>query len=208
MVDIKAGTDVAPRSGAQTRAAIQQIASDLFTAQGYEATSMREIAEALGIRKASLYYHFASKEAIVRSIVDERETEAQDLLEWIAEQPQSIALVKAAVLRWVDSSSLDKIRGIKFLSTNPLLMTKLAGNTDSRIRSALTAVLDAITALVPSATPADVLQLRMALLSINHAVDSASNASFSDDEIVATALAAAAALVDDLVERSSLRRDR
>ena len=203
MVDNKPDSDSAARSGSQTREAIQQIARDLFTTQGYEATSMRQIAEALGIRKASLYYHFASKEAIVRSIIDQREAEAQDLLTWIARQPQDIALLRFAVLRWVDSSSVEKIRGIKFLATNPLLMATLEPDTGSRIRSALTALLDTLAALAPNATPADVLQLRMALLSINHAVDSAHHSQFSDEHIVATAHTAAAALVDDLIGRLS-----
>jgi len=56
---------VQSRSGEDTRAAIQRIALELFTAKGYEPTSMREIADALGIRKASLYYHFAGKDDLL-----------------------------------------------------------------------------------------------------------------------------------------------
>jgi AcrR family transcriptional regulator len=41
-----------------TRTRIQDVALDLFIEQGYEATSLREIAEKLGVTKAALYYHF------------------------------------------------------------------------------------------------------------------------------------------------------
>lgn len=48
-----------------TRQEILVTALDLFLAQGYEATSLREIAERLDITKAALYYHFPAKEQIV-----------------------------------------------------------------------------------------------------------------------------------------------
>ena len=51
-----------------TRARIQAVALDLFTEQGYEATSLREIAERLGVTKAALYYHFKTKDEIVASL--------------------------------------------------------------------------------------------------------------------------------------------
>src|SRR5215469_16465337 len=51
-----------PRGG--TRERIQAIALELFAEQGYEKTSLREIAERLGVTKAALYYHFKSKEDI------------------------------------------------------------------------------------------------------------------------------------------------
>lgn len=43
----------------------------LFSMRGYEAASIRQIAEAAGIRKASLYSHFASKEEILDTLVEE-----------------------------------------------------------------------------------------------------------------------------------------
>lgn len=48
-----------------TRAEILRIALHLFRAQGYDATSLRQIAERLGITKAALYYHFRAKEQLV-----------------------------------------------------------------------------------------------------------------------------------------------
>jgi AcrR family transcriptional regulator len=52
-----------PDSG--TREQILRVALDLFRTQGYDATSLRQIAERLGITKAALYYHFRAKEHLV-----------------------------------------------------------------------------------------------------------------------------------------------
>ena len=52
-----------------TRDRILDIALDLFIEQGYEKTSLREIAERVGVTKAALYYHFSSKEEILRTLV-------------------------------------------------------------------------------------------------------------------------------------------
>ena len=48
-----------------TRTRILDVALDLFTEQGYDGTSLREIADRLGFTKAALYYHFQSKEQIL-----------------------------------------------------------------------------------------------------------------------------------------------
>jgi AcrR family transcriptional regulator len=51
-----------------TRERILDIALELFAAQGYERTSLRQIAERLGYSKAAIYYHFASKEDILMAL--------------------------------------------------------------------------------------------------------------------------------------------
>ena len=56
-------------AGARRRE-IDQAASELFHANGYAATSVRDIARALDIQGASLYAHVASKEDVLWSIVD------------------------------------------------------------------------------------------------------------------------------------------
>ena len=52
-----------------TKQEILEAALDLFSTQGFEATSVSQIADAVGIRKASLYSHFASKQAILESLM-------------------------------------------------------------------------------------------------------------------------------------------
>jgi AcrR family transcriptional regulator len=77
----------APRT--DTRSRVQKVALELFAEQGYEKTSLREIAERLGVTKAALYYHFKSKEDIVHSFTDDYFTEIDALLEWAKDQPRS-----------------------------------------------------------------------------------------------------------------------
>lgn len=52
-----------------TKQEILEAALDLFSVQGFEATSISQIAGAVGIRKASLYSHFESKQAILDAII-------------------------------------------------------------------------------------------------------------------------------------------
>lgn len=47
---------------------ILDLAVDLFVRQGYAETSMREIAEGLGVSKAALYYHYESKQDILLAL--------------------------------------------------------------------------------------------------------------------------------------------
>jgi AcrR family transcriptional regulator len=54
--------------GASTRERILDISLELFTAQGYDKTSLREIADGLGFTKAAIYYHFASKADILMAL--------------------------------------------------------------------------------------------------------------------------------------------
>ena len=49
---------------------ILQGALELFSAKGYEATSVREICEAAGITKPTLYHYYGSKEGVYRALVD------------------------------------------------------------------------------------------------------------------------------------------
>ena len=54
-----------------TKQEILEVSLDLFSVQGFEATSISQIANAVGIRKASLYSHFENKQAILDALVKE-----------------------------------------------------------------------------------------------------------------------------------------
>lgn len=53
----------------ETRQRIQDVARELFTQKGVQRTSLQDIADRLGITKPALYYHFRSREDLVRSIL-------------------------------------------------------------------------------------------------------------------------------------------
>jgi AcrR family transcriptional regulator len=58
----------ARRSGRVRREEIVAAAARIFARQGYAAVGMRDIAEAVGIRGASLYHHFRAKEEILYAV--------------------------------------------------------------------------------------------------------------------------------------------
>lgn len=64
-------TTVSVRTGisAGTKDAIMHSALDLFSRKGFEAVSMQDIAEAVGIRKSSIYSHYKSKDEILQAIL-------------------------------------------------------------------------------------------------------------------------------------------
>ena len=58
-----------PAEPIDVRERIIEEATYLFVSRGYHAISMREIAEAVGVSKAGLYYHFKDKEALFLAIL-------------------------------------------------------------------------------------------------------------------------------------------
>jgi AcrR family transcriptional regulator len=58
------------RTRSDTRQRIQDVARELFSEKGVQRTSLRDIADRLGITKPALYYHFTSREDLVRSIIE------------------------------------------------------------------------------------------------------------------------------------------
>jgi AcrR family transcriptional regulator len=52
-----------------TRGRILEAARDLFTEQGYESTSIREVADRVGITRSALYGHFAAKQEMLDALV-------------------------------------------------------------------------------------------------------------------------------------------
>jgi len=78
-----------PRSAPQsrpetsTRDEILAAAARLFAKQGYEGTTTRQIAELVGIKQASLYYHFSDKSSIVLALLDGTVSPSVAFSDWI-----------------------------------------------------------------------------------------------------------------------------
>ncbi|MEU7763874.1 TetR/AcrR family transcriptional regulator [Nocardia sp. NPDC049190] len=89
-------------AGGGTKIAIRDAAVRLFGAKGFEQTSLREVADAVGITKASLYYHYASKLdlllAIIDPIVDHMRSVVDDL-DQAPRDPDNIRQVLRTYLR-------------------------------------------------------------------------------------------------------------
>src|SRR5689334_15909579 len=54
-----------------TRERILDAAIELFAAQGFAGTSLRQIAQAVGVKESAIYAHFESKEALYRTIFEQ-----------------------------------------------------------------------------------------------------------------------------------------
>lgn len=114
--------------GERTAQRIMDVAEDLFARRGYNATTLREIAEGAGLREPGLYNHFASKEALYRAVlertlapvaqvIDEQLSDVSDtqglhglptrVLELMAEHPPIAALFQRALISSGDSSGDD-----------------------------------------------------------------------------------------------------
>jgi len=91
---------VSDMTTSDTRRRIQQLALELFTEQGYERTSLREIAERLGVTKAALYYHFKAKEDILTALLEEWIGPVTEVLEWARATPPGLATKQEALRRY------------------------------------------------------------------------------------------------------------
>src|SRR5882762_9867044 len=95
-----ASTSSAPRT--DTRSRVQKVALELFAEQGYEKTSLREIAERLGVTKAALYYHFRTKDDIVAGLFDDFLAQVDEIIDWARDKPVDDELRRQIVCRYSD----------------------------------------------------------------------------------------------------------
>jgi AcrR family transcriptional regulator len=154
------------RETGDTRTRIQDVALALFTEQGYEATSLREIAEKLGVTKAALYYHFKTKDDIVTSLVEARLAAMDDLIKWARDQERTPAARQEFIRRY----SADLMRGrhhvmMRFFERN---QTALRDNPAvAMMRERMLAMLDFL--IEPGAPLPERLRTALALFAL-HAV--------------------------------------
>ena len=108
---------MSPRQ-ANTRQRILDVALDLFAEQGYEKTSLREIAERLNVTKAALYYHFASKETLLAGIVDSLVEPADELVAWSQTQARTTEFRREYLRRLAELLQGQWSRWISFVQQN------------------------------------------------------------------------------------------
>lgn len=75
--------------GKATRLAIEDAAIELFLKQGYAATSMRQIADEVGLALGGIYNHFSSKEEIFKGIIVDKHPYKQILPAVLAAQGET-----------------------------------------------------------------------------------------------------------------------
>lgn len=114
------------RRGGGTREKIQQVALELFAEQGYDKTSLREIAERLEVTKAALYYHFRTKDDIVASLFDDYIAEIDRIVDWARAQGEvTNAVRREIILRYAAILGEPGSGIMKFIQGNQSTMREL-----------------------------------------------------------------------------------
>ncbi len=101
--------DVAPRTRQRTevlRRAILDTAANLFAEKGYLGTNLRSIADAMGMSRPGLYYHFPSKEKLLEAIIEELTLSSERRLVQIAREKEgdpeeALQLIVRATTLWL-----------------------------------------------------------------------------------------------------------
>lgn len=159
------GHEHAGRRG-DTRVRIQQVALELFAEQGYERTSLREIAERLGVTKAALYYHFKSKEDIVRSFTEDHFARLDALIAWGREQPPSARTAQELLDRYI-GIVMESGEVFRFLERNQATVhgTEDGKHRFTQFRPRLAALIDIIAG--PDAPPRSRIRAAAALFAVS-----------------------------------------
>ncbi|MEE2061435.1 TetR/AcrR family transcriptional regulator [Rhodococcus artemisiae] len=92
------------RPGTTARAEILDAAAELFSTRGFATTSTRQIADAVGIRQASLYNHFATKSDILATLLDATIAPTVEFDESLDDSEPAAVLLCA--LTWFDAAQL------------------------------------------------------------------------------------------------------
>jgi AcrR family transcriptional regulator len=149
-----------------TRARIQQVALELFAEQGYERTALREIAERLGVTKAALYYHFKSKEDIVRSFTEDYFARIDALVDWGREQPPGAGTAQELLSRYI-TIVMESGEVFRFLERNQATIhgTEDGKHRFTQFRPRLKALMEIITG--PDAPPRARIRAAAAIFAVS-----------------------------------------
>ncbi|MEU5364669.1 TetR/AcrR family transcriptional regulator [Streptomyces sp. NPDC005925] len=150
------------RRRGNTRQRIQDVALELFAGQGYEKTSLREIAEHLDVTKAALYYHFKTKEEILAGIFEDLAKPIEELIEWGGGQPKTLE-TKLEIVRRYSQALAGASRLFRFMQENQATVRELRiGETFKHRMLALRDIL-----LDPDASLADQVRYSSALFTLH-----------------------------------------
>ena len=107
-----------------TRARIQQVALEMFTEQGYDKTTLREVADRLQITRPALYYHFKAKEDILTSVIEDLTASMEELVEWAHAQPATPEARRDVLRRIADLMDGSLSGLVRFAQLNESVMQR------------------------------------------------------------------------------------
>lgn len=110
-----------------SRERLQKAALDLFTEQGFERTTVGEIAERVGVNKRTFFRHFPDKREVLFAGADDLQS---TLVDAIAHAPAQLAPLEAiaavlAAIDWQQTAPLDALRQRQaVIAASPELMER------------------------------------------------------------------------------------
>lgn len=114
------------RQAQATRDLIVSIARERFTAKGYAATSIDEIARLAGVAKGALYHHFNGKDALFRAVYDAVQGEAVAAVLAAAEaETDPWASVRAGLAAFLDACLDPAFRRVVVLESVTVLQPEV-----------------------------------------------------------------------------------
>ncbi|MDT7844489.1 TetR/AcrR family transcriptional regulator [Streptomyces justiciae] len=87
-----------------------QAALELFWRRGYEATSMADLVDHLGIGRASIYATFGSKHELYLKALERYQERLPDLLGELSQPGPVLPAVRALVRRYADEATAENLR--------------------------------------------------------------------------------------------------
>lgn len=156
---------------------------------------MRQISEQLGITKAALYYHFTSKESIVRALIETMRAEVTALVDWAHAQEPGPDLRREVLARWTAIMQEQGLRMFRFLGTNYRLVRDIRGEPGQP--GGMAAVVSELFSILtpPGASVEDQLRVRFSLLIINMTGLAARDLHAAEEEILDAAAQISAGLL-------------
>ena len=115
-----------------TREQIRVVALEMFAERGYAGTSLREIAERLGVTKAAVYYHFPTKEDILASLLKDFLAQLDELIAWTERQPRGTDTRRAALDRYAQMLGGPKTDLARFMQEGQSAIRELAAGLQVR----------------------------------------------------------------------------
>lgn len=115
--------------GQTTRNAALKAAAELFATHGYSSTSISSIAEAAGVRSASLYHAFGSKEGLLAAVAEQAASEFFEQLDVLVD----VSEPSRAVARLADSFERNPL----FLRLQLILVLERGDEDPELLRSAV-----------------------------------------------------------------------
>ena len=168
-----------------TKQLILETAQRLFDEQGYDATSLRQIAEAVGMTKAAVYYHYPAKEHLLLELTRPLLDAMSDMIARLRDAGDG-GDSRAALASYLDLF-VDHLSVVHLMASEPATMNH--PDVGQRIRT----LVEAVRRLIAGEDASDERTVRTACaMGVIHAVGSMTPelARGSRDVIVSAAMAA------------------